>query len=374
VWARTGQWAWLALFLLSMLVAGVAISRDQEDDEDEDDDESDDENPPGDLVPLPQRHGGSGAGTIAAASPMDTGLRRVLTPRRMARRTAYAAALAASLLLPTASAAYAATTKSPANSWVAGYWNYTAVVNQLTPWLFWKLDETTGTIAADSSPTGTRTGTYNPNANATNVTRGIVGALTSSTPNRAVTLTSTNACINTTSTTTMNAPASLTEVVWFKTTTTLGGKLIGFEMPQTGTAVAGSGGTYDRHIYMDGAGKVRYGVYNGGYFTIGSPASYNDGLWHMAAASMGPAGMVLYVDGVVVGTNANTVGESTTGWFRAGCGNLAGWGGSWTGANSPTTSTSPTQNRPFAGSLDEISVWQSALTATQIQTLYAAAS
>ena len=41
-------------------------------------------------------------------------------------------------------------------------------------------------------------------------------------------------------------------------------------------------------------------------------------------------------------------------------------------ANSPTTSTSPTQNRPFAGSLDEISVWQCVLTNAQIASLWGA--
>ena len=73
--------------------------------------------------------------------------------------------------------------------------------------------------------------------------------------------------------------------------------------------VAGSGGTYDRHIYLDGAGKVWFGVYNGGDQTISTPASYNDGSWHMAAATIGPAGMRLYVDGVLRGTNGNTDGR-----------------------------------------------------------------
>ncbi len=125
-------------------------------------------------------------------------------------------------------------------------------------------------------------------------------------------------------------------------------------------------------LYLDGAGKVWFGVYNGGYFTIGSPGTYTDGQWHMAAATMGTGGMRLYVDGDLVGTNANTAGETTTGWFRAGCGNLGGWGGSWTGANNPTTSTSPAQDRPFTGSLDEVSIWQSVLTPAQIRSLYIA--
>ena len=60
---------------------------------------------------------------------------------------------------------------------------------------------------------------------------------------------------------------------------------------------------------MDGAGKIWFGVYNGGNDTISSPASYNDGSWHMAAATISAAGMALYVDGVLRGTNSNTVGR-----------------------------------------------------------------
>jgi hypothetical protein len=79
--------------------------------------------------------------------------------------------------------------------------------------------------------------------------------------------------------------------------------------------------------------------------------------------------MALYIDGALVASGANTMGESSTGWFRAGCGNLAGWSDGWTGANTPPASTTPT-NYPFAGSLDEISIWNSALTAAQINFLY----
>jgi hypothetical protein len=229
------------------------------------------------------------------------------------------------LAVPTTSAAFASTTQNTAASWsVPTNWVYTTTVTGLNPWLYWKLDDTT-TTAADSSG-NLRTGTYNPNGNAANFTQGVVGALTSDTPNLAVTLNSANSCINTTSTTAMNAPTQITEVVWFKTNTNQGGKLFGFETPRTGVGVAGAGGTYDRHLYMDGNGRVWFGVYNAGYFTIQSPTALNDNTWHMAAASMGTGGMKLYIDGKLVGTNANTTAETTTGWFRAGCGNLAGWG------------------------------------------------
>ena len=103
--------------------------------------------------------------------------------------------------------------------------------------------------------------------------------------------------------------------------------------------MAGAGGTYDRHVYMDGNGRIWFGVYNGGDFVISSATGLNDGAWHMAAATLGPAGMHLYVDGVQVATNAQTAGEATTGWWRVGCGNLSGWSDGWTGVNAPPAST-----------------------------------
>ncbi len=372
IWAQNGQWLYLLLFLLSMILAAQAMSRDHEDDIDSDPSDDDDT---GDaqIVPLPQRLGGSTGSTIAATTPLDPGLSfRARTPRWVAR-SAYVGLLAAVLSIPTAGASFAATTKNAANAWAVGNWDYTSAITALGPYLYWKLDETgtTTTVAVDTSGNG-RTGTYNPGATAASFTRGIAGALTTDSPNLAVTLTSATSCINTTSTTAVAAPAQLSEIVWFKSTSTTGGKILGFEQPRTGVAQAGSGGTYDRHIYMDGAGKVWFGVYNAGDSLISSSTALNDGAWHMAAGTLGTPGMKLYIDGTLVGTNPNTVGEATTGWWRAGCGNLAGWGDGWTGGNSPTTSSAPARNYPFTGSIDEVAIWTTVLSATQIRDLYIA--
>ena len=53
-------------------------------------------------------------------------------------------------------------------------------------------------------------------------------------------------------------PTVYTEELWFNTTTTQGGKLIGFGSDQFG----GSGG-YDRHVYMFDDGRLRFGVWTG---------------------------------------------------------------------------------------------------------------
>ena len=235
--ARSGQWLLLLLFLASIVAAAVVVSRDR------DEDESDPTDPGagGAVLALPTASGGTGADVRRSR---DAGSTRAAVPRPAAHVTAclgrpvlkvmYVGVLALALVVPTTGASFA-----------REHQELRQLLGRREPDLLLdgdrhdavavlELDQTTGTTAADTSGNG-RTGTYNTSAAA--FTRGITGALTSDTPNLGVTLNGTTACVNTTSTTTMNAPTQITEVVWFKTTTTNGGKLLGFEMPQTGVAV-----------------------------------------------------------------------------------------------------------------------------------------
>jgi hypothetical protein len=146
--------------------------------------------------------------------------------------------------------------------------------------------------------------------------------------------------------------------------------MVGFERPRTGVS-APTDGAYDRHLYMDGQGRVWFGVYNNSHVAVSSGTGLNNNQWHMAVATQSAAGMRLYIDGVQVASNANTVAETQTGWWRAGCGNLAGWGDQWGGNNDPGTDSATAQNRPFQASLDEITVYSgTALTAQQVAFLY----
>jgi Concanavalin A-like lectin/glucanases superfamily len=287
---------------------------------------------------------------------------------RLLWRSAALLGLALMLALPTAHAAFAAITKNTNDSWSVSNWDYTTEVLARTPYLYWKLDDST-TTAADSSG-NSRPGTYNPGV--ASFTQGVAGALTD-TPNKAVTLNTTTACINSAAATTaITGQTPVTEIAWIKAALGTNGKVVGFEKPQTGVA-APSTGTYDRMLYVDGSGKAWFGVYNGAYFAVTSPSVVADNAWHMLVGTLGPAGMRLYVDGVQVASNGNTGGEATTGWWRVGCGNLAGWGGSWTGVNNPGTDSTVLMNRPFnGGSIDEVSIHTSQLTAAQISFLYAA--
>lgn len=316
--------------------------------------------------------GGSVVATVLDHEPEDRKKINWRLPSPMAMVVVVTAmAVTAGAVGGVSTAAFSAATSNTGDSWAVPNWSYTTAVNELGPYLYWKLDETgTATTAADSSGNG-RTASYSPNGSTTNFTRLADGALVTDTPDRAVRLVSANSCIHTTSTTSIGAPQVFTIIAWFRAPSSYanGGKIMGFERPRTGVS-APSDGAYDRHFYMDGQGRVWFGVYNDAHVTLSTAAGLNDGNWHMVVGTQSTSGMRLYLDGVQVGSNGNTVGETQSGWWRAGCGNLSGWGGQWGGANSPGTDSALTQNRPFTADLDEITVYNSALTAQQVAYLY----
>src|SRR5205085_1139675 len=86
----------------------------------------------------------------------------------------------------------------------------------------------------------------------------------------------------------VTAPSTFTSEAWVKTTSTQGGKILGYGSSKTGLS-----GSYDRHVYMDNTGHIWFGVYPGAVRTVHSTGSYNDGNWHYIVASMSGAGLVL---------------------------------------------------------------------------------
>ncbi|WP_167324034.1 LamG-like jellyroll fold domain-containing protein, partial [Rhodococcoides kroppenstedtii] len=95
---------------------------------------------------------------------------------------------------------------------------------------------------------------------------------------------------------------------WIKTTTTRGGKIIGFGngRPNTGNNATSLSGNYDRQIYMLNNGQLRFGVWTGSATTLTTSTSYNDGAWHHIVATQGADGMSLWVDGNRVAKNTNS--------------------------------------------------------------------
>jgi hypothetical protein len=152
-------------------------------------------------------------------------------------------------------------------------------------------------------------------------------------------------------------PESLSELVWFKTRTTQGGKLIGF-----GDKSTGSSDNYDRQVWMRDDGTLAFGVFAGGEnVVLSSPRPYNDGGWHQVVATRSGTGLALYVDGAPVATSSMSAPlQSYYGFLRVGGDNLAFLDAS-------------ASSQWFAGTLDEIAVVARGLTPSEVAANYDAA-
>lgn len=236
--------------------------------------------------------------------------------------------------------------------------SYTQTVRNDNPSFFWRLGDTSGTTATDSSP-NSFTGIYE-----SGTTQGSAGPINGD----STTATSFNGSSSgfVTAAQPVSNPKVFSIEVWFKTTTKQGGRLVGFGNSQTGTST-----NYDRHIYMMNDGQLTFGVYNASVKTIESPDVYNDGQWHYAVATEGPSGMTFYVDGQLIGTNSNTTPQNYTGYWRVGGDNLNGaWNLDPWGSNSQGT-TQPADYY-FSGTIGDVAVYPTALSAAQVAAHYAA--
>lgn len=338
-WAKSGQWLKLAA-LAAALAGAVALTRL-------------------DRPFLPsnnhRKDGNTENGSTTAASTTSA-RSRVLPAGRAATvlllMTATAALAGSSLLVaPTAHAAFSRTTTNPANSFTSRpYFSCTAAVLADSPSLFFAFNDTPSpsTTVTDSSGT-TMNGTFQGTA-----------SLSGDVPCSGDSGKSANLAGNGYVLTGGGAtppPDVFSYEMWFKTSSSAGGKLGGFENKQAGTS-----NTSDRNLYMRADGNLVFGVAPGGSMrTVVSQLAYNDGVWHHAAVTLSSAGMKLYVDGTNVTTAAGTTTALTgyTGWGRFGNGTLKNWPGA--GASD------------FNGQIDNIAVYTTAaLTPTQVLAHYRA--
>jgi PKD repeat protein len=175
------------------------------------------------------------------------------------------------------------------------------------------------------------------------VTRGSGGAITGD-PNTSTTFNGTSASAAATQRL-EQSPNTFSIEAWFRTTSTAGGKILGFGNTNTGTS-----GTYDRHIYMDTSGRVLFGVTETNQRrVIQSGTGFNNGQYHHVVATLSNDGMALYVDGTLRATRASTtVGPNYYGYWRV------GGDSTWSGA------------QWFNGRIDEVAIYPTALSAAQI--------
>lgn len=341
-WLSTGQQGRFVLLILGLggLAGGALAFRSAE---------------PGDDAAAGDGQDGSSSGDDCdagddevRAGPDSGGAHR---GRVAAVAMAAAAAVGVGVVAPAqASAQFTAVTSAAAGWNAATYFNCKGVVQAQKPYLYYELGDastTSGKPAVDSSGNNLN-GTYQGTVTS--------GATAPCTPGSGgVTLNGSTGWISTPQKVT--GPNTFTLQTWFRSTSKAGGELIGFNDSQTGTSTSSS---YDRHLYLANSGQVVFGVYPGAVKTIVSPASYNNGGWHQATATLSPAGMQLYVDGVRVAADASvTTAQAYSGYWRIGWNNLDNWG--------PTTPT----GRYFNGSLAGVAIYPTALSADDIAAGYA---
>ncbi|MEO7016865.1 MAG: PKD domain-containing protein, partial [Leifsonia sp.] len=222
---------------------------------------------------------------------------------------------------------------------------YGAAVYNANPDLYWRLDDTSGTVAK-SADAYANNGTYSGTATTMNQSGALSGGVGKAVTFNTGPLGSSGGIVS--SNQQVSNPTTYSEEIWFKTNTITGGKLIGFGDVQTGLS-----SNYDRHIYMQDDGRIVFGVWTGQTNTITSPNPLNDNQWHYAVATQSSDGMNLYVDGALVGTNPQTNAQAYSGYWRIGGDNT--WG-----------STGPY----FSGTLDEAAVYSSELSAQDVANHY----
>jgi len=146
----------------------------------------------------------------------------------------------------------------------------------------------------------------------------------------------------------------LSLVIWFRTTTSAGGKLAGFSTSR----FYDNSFKEDRHIYMSNSGKIYFGVNDGSKEVVSSPGTYNDNNWHLATATLSGTGMKLYIDTILVDSRPTPVtGDDYKGYIKIGKGYVDGWPGEPSGTN-------------FQGQLDDFMFYEREISLSEIKVIY----
>ncbi|SDT39142.1 Concanavalin A-like lectin/glucanases superfamily protein [Friedmanniella luteola] len=211
-----------------------------------------------------------------------------------------------------------------------------------SPQNYWRFAETSGTTVADTAGSG-------PATRQAGVTTGVPGARTGTAPGTAYRFSGSGSTSSVASSTAEAGKQVFSVEAWFKTSSTTGGKIVSFGSAQTGNST-----NADRQVYLSNAGQVIFGTIAGSVRAIYGPSGKNDGKWHHVVATLDPSGLKLYVDGVLSASRTDYYqAQRYTGYWRVGGDVLSGW---------PGNPTSPY----LAGDIDDVAVYDRALTAAQV--------
>ena len=220
---------------------------------------------------------------------------------------------------------------------------YRAVLRADEPVLHWPLDDQADRVAG-----GLVIGGGGGRYTSAGVAHGVPGAVASGQPGDAVTFDGELGMARARHEVT--APSRFTTEIWFRGTGS--GKLSGFGSSSSQTST-----TADRHLYVDTAGRLVFGVIDrdGVRRTLTAPTTVDDNQWHHAVAGVGgTGGMRLFLDGTRVGRiGFVTSARSYSGYWQLGGDSLSGW------PNAPTDSH-------YGGSLDEFAVYHRELTSAEV--------
>lgn len=219
---------------------------------------------------------------------------------------------------------------------------YASEVLADSPYGYWKLDETSGTTAADSSGNGRTLTATNADC--------FSGSGTWVDGSPAARITATGRAIN-------NYPAS-----WFSGSPVATGTIeLWFKLSATGvlqTLVGGwDGGAADKYLFVNDSNLLVAYIYDGSAKYAASTTTLTTGVWYHAVTTWDGSNLKLYLDGALEGTTA--AGNAYTGSEFFGI--QGGPGG-------------VTPNNVAVGNYAHLAFYDDVLTSTRVAAHYAAAS
>jgi hypothetical protein len=225
-------------------------------------------------------------------------------------------------------------------------YSYSGAILNDAPNIYYRLDESSGTTAADSSGNG-RNATYA----ASGVTLGVAGAIVNDT-DTAITLNGTTGSVQETSGGgVLNGNTNRSVEAWFKTTTATDMPIVAYGSPGFPSQYFG--------VYVNGTAiEVQTGA--GTIITFPGSAALNNGAWHHLVVTYDsgalPGTLKVYIDGANFGTQTPANPLSTT----------PDPAGLEVGKDNKATPAF------FNGSLDEVAVYATVLATTQVSNHYKA--